>query len=267
MTTDKTSLKAAREETHSAVQLMAMVPRHLLSLDPTDSSASLIWDDASGMLTTQVVADYKVAYAFATQEMLLFRGTGQVSTLKTIGHTFDQVFDNLKTLLNSQGLEGDKLKKELPYELPASVVQKGHPFEKQNGEALSSLQEFYAMTSKTLQSVFGKIATASEIRCWPHHYDLATLVTIVAHEDPEEAKTIGFGFSPGDGGYDEPYFYLTPWPYPATEQLYKLTPPAFWNTEGWTGGVLKASDLNNANAESTILAFFENGYHKLKEIL
>ena len=267
MIKDKAFLKAAREETHSAVQLIAMVPRHLLPADPSDSTASLIWDDARGMFTTQVVEGHRVAYEFVTQEIHIYMGTKVVSTLETIGNTFDQVLDNLKTALNSQGLDGNKLKKELPYELPESVMQKGEPFVKQNEEALSNLKELYALTSKSFQSVFGKIPAASEIRCWPHHYDLATLVTIVAHDDPEEAKSIGFGFSPGDGGYDEPYFYLTPWPYPSMDSLYNLTAPAFWNMEGWTGGVLKAGDLNTANAETTIFDFFENGYHKLKEIL
>ena len=267
MIKDKALLKAAREETHAAVQLIAMVPRHLLPADPSDSSASLIWDDALGMFTTQIVRGHRVAYEFVTQQIHIYKGNNVLSTLETIGNTFDQVFVNLKTVLNSQGLDGNKLKKEWPYELPESVMQKGVPFVKQNKEALSNLKELYALTSRSLQSVFSKITAASEIRCWPHHYDLATLVTIVAHDDPEEAKSIGFGLSPGDGGYDEPYFYLTPWPYPSADSLYKLTTPAFWNTEGWTGGVLKAGDLNAANAETTIFDFFENGYHKLKEIL
>lgn len=267
MIKDRVSLKAAREETHSAVQLITMVPRHLLPADPTDSSASLIWDDEMGMFTTQVVEGYRVAYEFSTQEIHIYKGAEVVSKLETIGKTFNQVFDNLKTVLNNQGLDGNKLKKELPYELPASVMQNGAPFEKQDSEALVSLTDLYSSTSKTLQSIFSKIPAASEIRCWPHHYDLATLVAIVAHDDPEEAKSIGFGFSPGDGGFDEPYFYLTPWPYPAMDSLYSLTAPAFWNTEGWTGGVLKAGDLNTTNAETTIFDFFENGYHKLKEII
>ena len=264
---NKTTLKAAREETHAAVQLIAMVPRHLLPADPTDSTASLIWDDKLNMLTTQEVDGYKVAFEFATQEIHIYKRDSREVTLATIGNTFEQVFENLIQKLISIGLSGDFLKRDLPYELPESVMQHGQPFKKQEAEALTILTELYATTSKVLQEVFSSVSSASEIRCWPHHYDLATLVTLVKHENPEEAKSIGFGFSPGDGGYDEPYFYLTPWPYPSTEKLYEIRKPAFWNTEGWTGGVLKASDLNSANAETTIFDFFENGYHKLKEIL
>jgi hypothetical protein len=265
--TNKTSLKVAREETHAAVQLIAMVPRHLLSPDSTDSSASLIWDDKLGMLTTQIVGGHKVAFEFATQEIHIYKGLDIISTLATIGNTYDQVFDDLKNALNSRGLEGGKLKKKLPYELPESVVKLGNPFVKQDSEALATLTDLFSLTATSLQQVFGSITSASEIRCWPHHYDLATLVTIVENEDLEKTKSIGFGFSPGDGGFDEPYFYLTPWPYPPTEKLFELRKPAFWNTEGWTGGVLKSGHLNASNTETIIFDFFENGYYKLKEIL
>jgi hypothetical protein len=267
MNKDKASLKAAREETHAAVQLIAMVPRHLLAADPTDSSASLIWDDELKMLRSQEVYGFIIAYEFSTQEIHIHKDSSHVIGVPTIGRSFEEVLEDLKNTLTDLGLKGDLLKEELPYELPESIVKLGNPFVKQDSEALEALTELYSLTSKLLQKAFGSVSAASEIRCWPHHYDLATLVTVIAHEDPEKAKSIGFGFSPGDGGYDEPYFYLTPWPYPPTEKLYEIRKPAFWNTEGWTGGVLKASDLNETNAETTIFDFFENGYHKLTEIL
>lgn len=267
MITDKIALKGAREETHAAVQLIAIVPRNLLTPDPTDGSASLIWDDTLSMLTTELIDGFRIAFELITQEIHIYKGTSNISTLTTIDNTFDQVYENLKKALSEQGLDGGKLKKELPYELPESVMQLGTPFKKQNEEALSTLTQLYTMTSETLQEVFSSISSASDIRCWPHHYDLATLVTIVEHTDPEEAKSIGFGFSPGDGGYEEPYFYLTPWPYPSKESLYEIEQPAFWNMEGWVGGVLKANDLNDGNAKAILLDFFKNGDNQLKEIL
>ena len=59
----------------------------------------------------------------------------------------------------------------------------------------------------------------------------------------EEARSIGVGFSPGDGSYDQPYFYVTPWPYPDTEDLPPLAVGAHWHRTGWTGAVLTAERL------------------------
>jgi hypothetical protein len=78
---------------------------------------------------------------------------------------------------------------------------------------------------------------------WPHHFDLASLVTLSG--SGEHATTIGLGFSPGDAGIDEPYFYVTPWPAPEAATLPALT-IGRWNTEGWTGAVLRASQIIGA---------------------
>lgn len=76
---------------------------------------------------------------------------------------------------------------------------------------------------------------ASDLQLWPHHLDLATLVTVIPHDDPEHASSVGFGFSLGDGGIDEPYFYVTPWPAPERPVELRL---GRWNTHDWVGAVL-----------------------------
>jgi hypothetical protein len=60
--------------------------------------------------------------------------------------------------------------------------------------------------------------------------------------ETEAGRTIGAGLSPGDGSYDEPYFYVTPWPYPKGKAFPAL-PCGHWHTEFWTGAVLTASEL------------------------
>ena len=87
------------------------------------------------------------------------------------------------------------------------------------------------------------------MRCWPHHFDVASLITLDAGADAEEARTIGVGFSPGDGSYDQPYFYVTPWPYPEADDLPSLAGGAHWHTEGWIGAVLTAERVISVPAD------------------
>lgn len=56
-------------------------------------------------------------------------------------------------------------------------------------------------------------------------------------------------FSPGDGSYDQPYFYVTPWPYPSTDALPLLPAGVHWHTEGWTGAVLTAEQVISRPAD------------------
>ena len=82
----------------------------------------------------------------------------------------------------------------------------------------------------------------SPVRCWPHHFDIATLISLDAGGG-EETRSVGVGMTPGDGGYAQPYFYVTPWPYPGATSLPPLREPAFWHTEGWAGAVIEGTAL------------------------
>jgi len=42
------------------------------------------------------------------------------------------------------------------------------------------------------------------VRIWPHHFDMATLISLRGD------RTIGVGFVPGDALFPEPYWYVTP---------------------------------------------------------
>ena len=73
--------------------------------------------------------------------------------------------------------------------------------------------------------------------------------------DPETARGVGLGLSPGDGNYNQPYFYINPWPRLDVSDLPDIPPPGHWHTEGFVGAVatggeiLSQSDLAGGTAE------------------
>lgn len=90
----------------------------------------------------------------------------------------------------------------------------------------------------------------SEVRVWPHHFDLAATLTLDPDADPEDARAITFGMTPGDGTVPEPYGYVSPWPYPPSPPTAPLD-HGHWHTEGFTaavapGGRLPADHLGRA---------------------
>ena len=67
---------------------------------------------------------------------------------------------------------------------------------------------------------------------------------------------MNFGFSTGDGGIPEPYFYITAYPLPAALAATPVPPAAEWHTEGWSGAVLRYAQLVGASdAEERLLTF------------
>jgi hypothetical protein len=130
------------------------------------------------------------------------------------------------------------------YAMPEHPCGHGAPFRPEPAAAFDELARWYDVAARALEGVAAREKGASEVRCWPHHFDLATLITVVASPAPEHARTVGVGLSPGDGAYAEPYFYVTPWPYPKDrEAVPALDSAGRWQRDGWFGAVLTGSDL------------------------
>jgi hypothetical protein len=85
----------------------------------------------------------------------------------------------------------------------------------------------------------------SPIQIWPHHFDLAMLWLPgekIPGQDPEDEessdKQMNFGFTLGDEGIPEPYFYVTAYPLPDALSRLDLPRGTTWHTEEFSGVVL-----------------------------
>ncbi|MEZ4375473.1 MAG: hypothetical protein R3B07_31975 [Polyangiaceae bacterium] len=167
---------------------------------------------------------------------------GQAS-LELAGHTLSH---GLAWLSAELGHDLSLLEHDLP-ERPRDA-----PFRLCGAE--SQLQAWFVAAQAALRQL-AAVHGGSEVRLWPHHFDIATLVEL----DParaESARSINLGLSPGDGAYPEPYWYVTPWPRP-TGQLPALS-VGHWHTAGFVAAVLPASnpqsDIPMRFLEATYLA-------------
>ena len=128
---------------------------------------------------------------------------------------------------------------------------------------------YSAMHADTLARVFNSVAAAMEqfrasireetspIQLWPHHFDLAMLWLPggkVPGQDPDNEeyadKQMNFGFTFGDEGIPEPYFFVTAYPLPEAFSSLQLPAGTTWYTEGFSGAVLLYRTLTQ-NADQT----------------
>ena len=118
---------------------------------------------------------------------------------------------------------------------------------------------------------------SSPVQLWPHHFDLAVVwfsgrkVPGQDPHDPEHAhEQMNFGFSTGDGGIPEPYFYATAYPVPEGWMGSELPDGATWHSQGWSGAVLSYQRLvESENGRQLLLDFLHTahraGAEKMKE--
>jgi hypothetical protein len=111
----------------------------------------------------------------------------------------------------------------------------------------------------------GLSARTGPVALWPHHFDLAGLWFSgrrVPGADPEDEgsaeEQMNFGFSTGDGGIPDAYFYATAYPWPEGLEEIPLPAGARRQMSGWKGFVMMYADMIAAeNPRETLLNFFQ----------
>jgi hypothetical protein len=107
-------------------------------------------------------------------------------------------------------------------------------------DAAARLADWYAFGAAMLGAIAD--ATASPIRLWPEHFDIAIEM------GPEPARA-NYGFSPGDEQHGEPYAYVGPWTAEVEGEL--------WRATGFRGAELGYAELAAASdPRAAALAFF-----------
>ncbi len=265
----------ARMWAHKAVQWVAMVPRGILPPDPGDTGASLQWDSTLQMLLSQAfgTSNFQTALRVSDLSMHIMGDGETLAELELSGLGPNQILEWIEQKLRDLGLPTDRLSQKLPYEMPANQDIEGHNFRISEPELFHELSNYFGNADLILENFRSSQERSSEVRCWPHHFDIATLVSLDTNPDPESKRSIGVGFSPGDDNHQLPYYYITPWPYPdiSASPLPPFTGAGKWNTDGWVGALLmadKISELQGAKDQMEIIVGFMNeAVAGLKELM
>jgi Family of unknown function (DUF5996) len=234
---DRARLRAARLQAHHAAQWLARAARAYVPPKPDDGHTNLGWDGVlDGFWTHPLEGGQRLGLKIAdlalvwSGESLAFNDRADKDALKWLGKK-----------LAAAGFDPGKLDAPAPYEIPAHPVAQGAAYNASDQAASGELAAWFATADRFLGAIRDTMAAgefaASPVRCWPHHFDIATLATL------DQTRSVNAGLSPGDEHYDEPYFYVSPYPYPAAASLPALPPPGHWHTQGFTAAVAPASRI------------------------
>ena len=234
-------LSEARLQLHWAAQLLSAPGLSLLPASDDYSHSNLGWDRELGVLSGRNVGSesLRAGLVFEALELLVIDTERERSSMRLAGHTVQQSLSWL-----GRELAGEGAALTLPvHDMPSHPLGEGGVFSDAGEPARAELAAWFANAFGLIRDLVAEEAGASLVRCWPHHFDVASLISLDRGADAEEARSVGVGFSPGDGSFDQPYFYVTPWPYPETADLPPLVAGAEWHTSAWTGAVLSAERL------------------------
>jgi hypothetical protein len=259
-------LSDARLQCHHAVQIAVSAAISYLPSRSDDSHTALTWDARRRALSTELITaprPFRIGMRPEDLALLAIGPDGRAtSTFDLPGRTITDGHAWLGAIAAEAGI-GTSPTSRKHYEIPDHAVARGAPFSTGSRVAFHELSRYWANAAVVLEDVSRTNPGASNVRTWPHHFDIATLITLA---DP--SRTIGVGQSPGDDSYDEPYWYVGPRPYPQTADLPALAGGGHWHMDGWVGAALPASAfVAHPDQRGQVTAFIDSAVAACRSLL
>ncbi len=268
---DSGELEVARVQLHQAAQMIAAAGVSYAEHQADDSHTNMellrplnVWAGA----VCPGKRSWRLALDFSALKYLFLDGEEHtpLSEYALHGQTIDEARAWFMRQVIRAGAEPEAFSTALHFEIPDNDYAKGRPFKRENQRAFVGLAQHFLTAHEALERLLAQ-KNAGDLRIWPHHFDLGALITL----DSEAGKSVGLGLSPGDGSYNEPYYYVSPWPYPQKSGVLSdeaLAGKGFWHTEGFTAAVLKASDYTRVEQTAGYIdAFLDSALHACEDIL
>ncbi len=244
-------LTDTRIQLHHAVQLLTGFAQAFVPELPDDQHRNFDWDPGLPGFRTRSPAGYPdvtLTLVVPEFEVRLERADVVVETVELSGLTVDEARTGVAAAV-ATGLGKSEVSLPTPeFEIPDHPVAHGATFDPDR-KALDELAGWYTNAffelTRQAEAFDGPVVGegqhpdaphAEEVRVWPHHFDIGTLLRF------DENRMIGAGVTPGDEGIESPYWYLRGY----TEEGPCTGPPASppelpagrWHSCEWFGAVL-----------------------------
>ncbi len=261
---DYPALKESIDTIHHALQFVAIVGKYLLPPRTDDSHTAMEWNSTRKVFAGEWINADRTFRVTLNPELLRLGlcdyDWNCLSEINMVDKTKMEIYAILKSKLSQLGVSVANLSIDMHYDLPRHVTDNGGVYKIVNPDHFKEIANYYSNANLILKQVIANVSEATQIRCWPHHMDLAT--NIIVHRDVNGtvARTISVGITPPDTYYNEPYFYMQIW----TRDSFDITdfpelPAGRWYNKDWTGAVLKLSKLtakNSINEQVDIMTNF-----------
>jgi hypothetical protein len=237
----------ARQRLHAAAQWLSRMAYAYAIRAEDDSHGAADW--RGGKLWSPLLGPQELAASLDAvslkltlgEDAVVLNGLDEAGRRKQVGK-----------MLERAGLDPTRLDHPLPWEgeAPVAVLNRDacvlEPMQ-------TELAAFYEAASGVLTAFAKAKVGSSPVKLWPHHFDIASLITI--DDDTEETQTIGVGLAPDDAHFTTPYLYVSPWPAPPGP-LRSPLPGWRWHEDGFTALVLPLDHGHQAILKADIRTAF-----------
>ena len=258
-----TSLTETRVQLHYGALVLASAAHSVLPKADDDSHTNLGIDSSLRSLDTRGLGGSPEA----TVQLdipgfeLVVRAGSSAERMPLDGQTIPAALSWLSGRLTAcTGSTVAVTRREYP-DFPESPIMAGASFHRPELEQLEEIAHWFANGRALLETLRADWGTMSELRVWPHHFDLGALLPI------DGDKMLGIGLSPGDQTYEQPYFYCSPYPQPASHDGLPPLQVGKWHTDGFVSAVLTGEMLQGADQAAVASAYLAEAVRACRELV
>ncbi len=262
------SLANARLRLHWGSQIPCAAASQLIKPLPDYSQGSLSYHQGLHAMLTRPLASHKGLQAGLNitecSLLLVDKKSQPIAKQPLVGLTLKE---GMVWMAEALEKHGGKAVPELvrPFEeIPDSPVAHGEPFPDNEPAALAEIDLWFA-NSYAVLALLAKSLKSSTVWCWPHHFDVATLL-LLEDKNSEEAKQVNIGLSPGDDNFETPYWYITFWP-DSSQPLLPLEGQGFWYQEKFKGALLTTDNLASTGQPEQVAAYLNSAIKACLKLL
>lgn len=196
---------------HQAVQFLAITSKSILPPRYDDSHTSFIWDYqdkcfASEWLNVNHTFRLEIDPVSLSLRLNPYKKQS-TDTVQLVGKTKKEVYAQLQKILLKWGITMQHFTNEMHYDLPEHKVNKGGKYQTHSIDLHNEVVKHYSNAYLLLSLLKGKNPLTGDIRCWPHHFDIAADFPLITQIDNLSMK-FSLGFSPANPDFPEPHFYF-----------------------------------------------------------
>ncbi|MFC2123445.1 hypothetical protein ACFLU5_01440 [Bacteroidota bacterium] len=252
---------------HQIAQLVTMFGNSYLQHEENDSHNNLGWDYSTNSLISHhhIIPDVYMSFNLDRFCLNIVTKNSQEHVLIEY-NTIAQCIDKCRVLLDQAGFNGDDYRSINHFEISSHPYGEDEVIKNPDQEILIIWSNLWSNSFDLFTRIQKVFSGASEVRIWPHHFDVGLLLPLDQDKNGNLKKSLGLGLAIEDSMINEPYYYLSYWSsddvvlnIPVKLECGGFMPlPDSWHGYAMPLSILtKETDVNNQ--EEKAINFFKEG--------
>lgn len=247
------------EQLHLAAQYLAAFGNSFLENKADDSQANLAWNDVDRWLMTRAVSDdtYQLALSFQDFKLIWLANGQAQQTLELNDTSHTQVLTFINEQVNASAI-AKPYSYCTNYPIPYPALTDASTFKLVDEHRMWYMANKLTMAKLCFQQFLKTHQLASEIRVWPHHFDMGIYAPIT------DSLAIGAGLAIPDSLVPEDFYcYISGWlkGEAIDNSVFNALTLGRWHTDDFNGATLPVTNL----MQEDVSLFLKETYNAIKQ--